>query len=200
MFKKILDFILRLIFSKEDIVDPNQKEKAWEPIDYRGKLTTNPDPTRVWHVRNLNNLKWLVVHQAGGPGSMEQIAHYHATPSPNNHLSKKGAPGIAYHYAVERDGTVYWTNDDKYLTWHVANRNTWSIGILIVGDFNGGAHEGTSTPTAAQLKSLPKILNYLHSKYPQTVVVGHCEIATKAHPKPYCPGDVLMEKVKKYRS
>jgi len=38
--------------------------------------------------------------------TIEQIAHYHITPGENNHISKKGAPGLCYHYAIRKNGSI----------------------------------------------------------------------------------------------
>ena len=206
--RQIIEFILNLFFPKRS--QPQQKEEIetpttpveppppWEPIDFTGdQLPRNPN--RKWTTRKLSQIKWLVVHQAAGPGNMYQIARYHITPSPNNHLSPEGAPAIAYHYVVEKDGKVYHTNKDRYLTWHVYGRNTYSIGILVVGNFDAEGHKGTDTVTISQKISLRLLLDWLKKKYPDAEVVGHCEIALKSHPKPYCPGTELMEEVKNYR-
>jgi N-acetyl-anhydromuramyl-L-alanine amidase AmpD len=130
---------------------------------------------------------------------MEQIARYHITPGEQNHLSKKGAPGIAYHYVIEKDGSVFYVTDEKYLTWHVAKKNTWSIGILVVGNFSAYGRYSSEEPTSKQLASLKKFFFYIQEKYPDAKIVGHCEIASASHPKPYCPGTTLMKEIQEYR-
>lgn len=180
--------------------EPKPEPKPFEVIDYTGdQLAKNPN--KNWGKRKVSDIKWAVVHQAASTGSMEAIARYHSTPGPENHLSASGAPGIAYHYVIEKDGSVYQVNPDNYLTWHVAKKNTWSLGILVTGDFDADGHDGEEDgPTDAQKESLPKLLDYIKNKYPEIEVVGHCEIAAASNPKPYCPGTILMEEVVNYRS
>lgn len=166
-----------------------------EIIDYRDKLPRHP--TKTWNSRSPKGITNLVVHQAGGPGTMKQIARYHTTPSPNNHLDKDGAPSIAYHYCIEKDGSVYHTNNDNLLTWHVARKNTPSLGILVVGNFNGPDYTGTEEPTLDQLKSLYGLLFILGHRYPDARIYGHCDLTSY---KKSCPGDIIMNEINIYRS
>ncbi|MBC8551507.1 MAG: N-acetylmuramoyl-L-alanine amidase, partial [Candidatus Brocadiales bacterium] len=185
MFKAILDMIMGLFDDsvKEDpmpgwpVSEDKPEPEPFKVHDLRGQLTTHP--TRKWGTRSLDNLEHIAVHHVGSANAtFESIAKYHSMPGPQNHLSAKGAPGIAYHYGIDRDGECYHLNNDSALCWHVASRNGKALGVLVLCDASSETHEGSEEPTEEQLKALPKLLDYLKEKYPQVGPLGHCELAT----------------------
>lgn len=196
---KFLDMILGFFLNKDEVTNliaaALEGPVEIEIIECQNKLPRHP--TKTWNIRSLSGITNLVVHQAGGPGNMRQIAKYHITPSSNNHLDKDGAPSIAYHYCIEKDGNVYHTNDDKFLTWHTAKKNTPSLGILVVGNFDGPDYKGVEKPTLDQLKSLYSLLFILGHKYPDAKIYGHCDLTSY---KKSCPGNVIMNELNIYRS
>jgi hypothetical protein len=107
------------------------------------------------------------------------------------HLSK-GDPGIAYHYLVYADGTVYQCNDDEAQTWHAGgggwadplNANHYSLGVCLVGDFT------TAPPPPTQLQAARELVAYLQSKYGPMTVIGHREAYMTSTA---CPGDTWPE-------
>ncbi len=203
MIKVILDMIMSLFGSHqsspiEEVKPEVVVKKPFEVKSLIGKLATHP--TKTWNTRSLGGIENVAVHQVGGPGDIEGIAKYHTRPGPQNHLSEDGAPSICYHYGIAKDGTCYHLTEDKYLTWHCANRNARSLGVLVEGNFDGPGHEGTEKPTEEQLEALPKLLDYLKEKYPAVKVLGHCELAVASHKKDYCPGTIVMEAINAYRS
>lgn len=201
MLNQILNLVLGLFNLSARKPAPTAPEpEPFEVKDLRGELPVHE--TRVWSTRpSLAALEYVAIHHVGTPGaSFEGIARYHSTPSPDNHLSTAGAPGIAYGYGIDRDGTCYQLNNDSALTWHVANRNGKALGILILADGSSETHEGSEEPTEEQLNALPQLLAYLEAKYPGIKAVGHCELATASHQKPSCPGDKIMEAINNYRS
>jgi N-acetylmuramoyl-L-alanine amidase len=158
------------------------------------KLATHP--TKRWGKRSLNSIKQVVVHQVLSEGTFENIAKYHVTPSKDNHISKTGAPGICYHYGVEKDGTIYIFNDESYITWHCKGHNIKSIGILVRGNFSGPSWKGTEKPTEKQIEGLKNLLDFLIDKYPEIKIFGHCDLANK----PNCPGTIIANSILDYRS
>ena len=101
-------------------------------------------PYKKYQTRSLEQIKNLVIHHsAGDHQSPEQIARFHST---SDHLQQGGAPGIAYHFYITEDGTIYKTNQLQTVSWHVSNNNTASIGICLSGNLN---HH---PPTKAQQK------------------------------------------------
>jgi N-acetyl-anhydromuramyl-L-alanine amidase AmpD len=148
----------------------------------------------------------IVVHQAAGPGTTSGIAKYHSRPGPGNHISKKGAVTICYHYSIEKDGKIVQCNDLTDIVWHAGMRdiNNRSIGILVLGNFDGPTHTGTEAPTSRQMESLKELLTYYKNKHiPELPIIplerffGHRDVKTR---KENCPGHVIMAFLRAYRS
>jgi LysM repeat protein len=69
----------------------------------------------------------------------------------NHHIDSNGWPGIAYHFVIQQDGTIYQCDDLDRRTYHAGNTNTRAIGTCVVGDFRKGSGQ---TPTQPQMESL----------------------------------------------
>jgi len=208
MLKALLDMFMGFLKSEQTApiggMNPDlqiKKDEVEEPFVVKNIIDElAKHATRTWNTRKVSGIEYVAVHQVAGPGSISGIAKYHTRPGEQNHLSEKGAPGISYHYGIDKDGTCYQLTEDKYLTWHCAGKNTKALSVLVVGNFNGPGHEGTEEPTKEQIQALPKLLDYLKGKYPAIKVVGHGEHAAASHKKDYCPGDVVQEAINTYRS
>jgi hypothetical protein len=154
-----------------------------------------------WGYRPPIAIKQIIVHQAMSKGPTDKINAYHI--SKESHLKPGiGAPHIAYTYTVEKDGTIYQCNLDTALTWHTRGQNTKSIGICLIGDFNGRANGGEgyigkTSPSKPQLQSLNYLLNRLMSRYElqQSNVYGHCDFG-----KPACPGNKVQTWLEQWKS
>lgn len=160
------------------------------------KLALTPNPRNPkWGRRLVSAIKKIVVHQELGEGDTKAVHTYHI--SPTSHLKPGvGAPSIAYHYTIEKDGTVYDVNDDTSVTWHTAGQNMKALGIMLVGDFTGPGHTGKSEPTEEQLGSLIRLLDVLCERYDITrdSVYGHKDFGKQA-----CPGDIVMRAILEYK-
>lgn len=123
-------------------------------IDARnGKAGFPVNPRRSWSKRSRSAIVALVGHYTGGPASFLADAHFHVD---TDYLDEGGAPAIAYHVGVDKDGTVFVFNNFDSVTWHCdGGRNTVTLGIV----FRGGA-EG---PSGAQRKSLEWVVKALTS-------------------------------------
>lgn len=69
----------------------------------------------------------------------------------NHHIDTNGWHGCAYHFVIQKDGTIFQCDDIDRRTFHAGNTNTRSIGTCLVGDFRKGSGQ---TPTQAQMESL----------------------------------------------
>tara|TARA_Y100000310_G_scaffold345057_1_gene461463 strand:+ start:1551 stop:2114 length:564 start_codon:yes stop_codon:yes gene_type:complete len=78
-----------------------------------------------------------------------KTARYHCTPSPTNHISKKGAPGLCYHDFITKNGTIFHCNDYNEITWHTKGQNGKGIGVTLA--FRGQTGE---LPVAPQFQAL----------------------------------------------
>ena len=153
--------------------------------------------SRTWETRSLDSIDKFIAHQELGNGTVEQVNNYHITPGDQNHLSKRGAPHYAYHYGIERDGTLFQANELTHRTWHTRGQNKTGISCMLVGDFTGPGHTGKNEPTQKQLDSLEFLIDTLLATFPKLNVdnvFGHCDFG-----KPACPGDLVMETINKYK-
>lgn len=160
------------------------------------KLKLDPNPRNPkWGKRLTSSITKIIVHQELGEGDTMAVYRYHI--SPTSHIKPGvGAPSIAYHYTIEKDGTIYDVNDDTSVTWHTAGQNMRSLGIMLVGDFTGPGHIGKREPTAEQMDSLTKLLDFLCEQYsvPRAAVYGHKDFGKQA-----CPGDTVMKAISAYK-
>lgn len=87
---------------------------------------------------------------------------------------KQGWACIGYHYVIRRDGTVEEGRDETVVGAHVANFNSNSIGICMVGGVDADDHtKAVNNFTEAQFKSLKQLLVDLKVRYPQAKIQGH---------------------------
>jgi N-acetyl-anhydromuramyl-L-alanine amidase AmpD len=127
--------------------------------------------TRKWKSRR--DAKRIVVHTTASENQdPNKTARYHSTPSKHNHLSKKGAPGLAYHDFITKDGVVYHCNDYTHITWHTAGWNRTGVGVALA--FKG---QSGKPPVAEQMKALEEHLTTLclYLKILPRMIKGHRE-------------------------
>lgn len=214
VFFEIMRKIKKYLFDKPKSVVKSVVENI-EKVEYKvfgetkqlkvenwiDKLITNEnyDANKPWGVRGLASVNKIIVHQSlsnvVGKPDTQSIHNYHI--SPESHLKPGiGAPRIAYHYTIEEDGTVIQCNELKHITWHCVGQNTSSIGVMVVGDFNGADHTGKDVPTKEQLESLDMLLDTLIKQFnlSKDSVRGHCDFG-----KPACPGAAVMAHISKWR-
>ncbi|MBM7659541.1 peptidoglycan hydrolase-like protein with peptidoglycan-binding domain [Bacillus mesophilus] len=97
-----------------------------EIIDKRNSLPTHP--SKRYRRRSLSAIKNIAIHHsATTSGSAESFARYH--------VNTLEWPGIAYHYVVDKDGTISLCHDLEVVSYHVGNSNYRAVGICMVGDF-----------------------------------------------------------------
>ena len=153
--------------------------------------------TRKWSKRSLSRINKIVVHQELANGTTESVNRYHITPGPQNHLSKRGAPHFAYHFGIEKDGTVIQANNLSDITWHTKNHNTKGIGIMLVGDFSGPDHAG-GEPTDRQILAIEDLIDHILKKIKHLNkygLYGHSDFN-----KPACPGYAIMDFIEDYKT
>ncbi len=126
--------------------------------------------------RALAAINQIVIHHSADNGTPESIASYHVS---------KGWPGIGYHYVIAKDGTVYHTNDIDEASYNVAQQNTRSLGICLIGNYE------KDTPPDQQVASLKWLVKALRNIVGAIEVVGHRDRVATA-----CPGKNLYEIVK----
>ena len=157
-----------MAFEKEGIAIENSRFQ-----DLRDKLPRHP--TRKWRTRKLPKIKTIVVHSTSSSNQDPfKTARYHITPGPQNHISKKGCPGVTYHDLITEDGTIYHCNNYLDIIWHAGWINTTSIGVgMMHGDVD------RIPPTPIQFDTLMKYLVVccLMFNIAPKNVIGHREVA-----------------------
>ena len=130
-------------------------------VDLRGKLRTHK--TKRYKKRSLSDIRSFGIHHSlTETGSPEAFNNFH--------IDTNGWPGIAYTYAIQRDGTVYWCWDHDVVTYHVGNSNKHSLGICMIGDFR------KNPPTPEQYKAALELVRHLQPKIPTAKEIkGHSE-------------------------
>lgn len=111
----------------------------------------------------------LILHHEAAKGSTAQQIHAY-------HLSK-GWAGIAYHYYVRQDGSIYRGRPETMIGGHTANYNYCSIGICFEGNFEteymcDAQHQAGPALVADIVKRYPSIHVGKHKDYNATVCPG----------------------------
>lgn len=142
---------------------------AYKLVDIRKTIPKHP--TRKW--KHRTQVDTIVVHcTAGSQQDPTKTALFHIRPGPQNNLSKRGAPGLAYHDFVCENGVIFHCNNYQDSTWHARSYNSRSIGVVM-------AYRGADDPPPdAQLKALCKHITTLclYIKIDPKRVLGHREL------------------------
>ena len=120
----------------------------------------------------------LVLHHEAGSGSTAQQIH-------NYHRYTNGWAGIAYHYYVRKDGSIYRGRPENMIGGHCLGYNSTSIGICFEGNFEN------ETMNAAQLNAGWELIQDILYRYPGITVRRHKDLNQTACPGRNFPFDVL---------
>lgn len=95
--------------------------------------------------------------------------------------------GVAAHYLIDREGTVYRLVEDRDVAYHAGvsampdgrtGVNAFSLGIELV-------EKDTDSPTEAQYASLNGLISHLRGKHAIRYVLGHSDIAPDRKTDPW---------------
>ena len=154
-------------------------------------------PERTWSKRDRYGVNKIIVHQSLSDSTTNGVNNYHINP---NHISPRGLPHIAYHYSIEKDGTIFWCNLIEEALAHTKGQNFSGVGVMLNGNFSGTGYQGKQDPTDEQLAALEFLLDYLVDFELADIglstddVFGH-----SAFGKPACPGFIIDERLEEYR-
>ena len=108
------------------------------------------------------NVKYLVVHCADTPNERDvdaaDIHDWH---------TGRGWSGIGYHAVIRRSGLIERGRPEYWEGAHVRGHNHHSLGVCLIG---------RDQYTKDQLDSLRQLLRDWKIKYPDAVVLGHCDL------------------------
>ena len=88
----------------------------------------------------------------------------------------RGYVDIAYHYYVTRDGQVHEGRPLWQQGAHCKDHNKHSIGICYEGGLNILGKAADTRPPA-QRQSLRALMEDLHRRYPQAIILGHRDLS-----------------------
>lgn len=121
---------------------------------------------------------YIILHHEAGNGSVEDVHNYHLS---------KGWKGIAYHYFVRKDGTIYRGRPEDTSGGHTTGYNHNSIGICAEGNFE------LEAMSDAQRDALHALVLDVRTRYPDTQTVRHRDLAATACPGKNYPFDFIAK-------
>lgn len=132
----------------------------------------------------MRTITLIIVHcsanRAGSALRMADIDSYHRS---------LGWIGCGYHYVIPTDGTIEPGRPEEMVGAHCKNHNRHSIGVCYIGGLSKDG-KPADTRTDAQHIALRNLLELLHRRYPDALIVGHRDL----DPQKVCPCfDVVNE-------
>lgn len=125
----------------------------------------------------MRTITLIIVHcsanRAGSALRMADIDSYHRS---------LGWIGCGYHYVIPTDGTIEPGRPDEMVGAHCKNHNRHSIGVCYIGGLSKDG-KPADTRTDAQRIALRTLLERLHRRYPNALIVGHRDL----DPQKVCP-------------
>jgi hypothetical protein len=143
------------------------------PIDIVGDLPVHP--TKKYKLRELSDIKRIVVHTTDWRTSPKTIAIFDIEP---NHISKTGCPAITYHEMVMDTGLVYHCLPFRQVSWHAGIWNPGSLALAMVFRVSDSKGRDVHAPSENLLKTTQTRLGQLCLELGLTPdkVVGHREL------------------------
>lgn len=147
--------------------------------DLRSTIPTNFD--KSYPVRDVDEITTIIVHHSyTKTGSAEAYARFH--------IKEYDWPGIAYHYVIDKDGTVNKTLDHHKVGYHCRGMNRRSIGICLTGNYD------IQDVPPAQFDALLALILNLREKHGWAVGF-HNEYSDKTCPGWRFPTRLLLQKI-----
>ena len=136
------------------------------------------EPNYTWNgaLTKRTTTDRIILHHAAGNGTAESIHKYHVS---------LGWKGIAYHYYVRKDGTIYRGRPEDTVGGHTSGYNSRSIGICAEGNFE------TDIMSNAQRDAIRALVLDIRTRYPDTKTIKHKDVAATACPGKNYPFDYI---------
>lgn len=106
-------------------------------------------PSKSYNQRSLNNISKVIIHHSATSSGSPYVYAQH-------HIEENDWPGIGYHFVIQKDGTIFQTNELTTLSYHATNCNSQGIGICLTGNFN------VEHPNSEQINQLVSLIKYLN--------------------------------------
>lgn len=136
------------------------------------------EPNYTWNgaLTKRTTTDRIILHHAAGNGTAESIHKYHVS---------LGWKGIAYHYYVRKDGTIYRGRPEDTVGGHTSGYNSRSIGVCAEGNFE------TDVMSDAQRDAIRALVLDIRTRYPDTQTIKHKDVAATACPGKNYPFDYI---------
>lgn len=136
------------------------------------------EPNYTWNgaLTKRTTTDRIILHHAAGNGTAESIHKYHVS---------LGWKGIAYHYYVRKDGSIYRGRPEDTVGGHTSGYNSRSIGICAEGNFE------TDIMSNAQRDAIRALVLDIRTRYPDTQTIKHKDVAATACPGKNYPFDYI---------
>lgn len=150
-------------------------------------------PPRTNHLRDGGSYDRITVHHTGadleGGLSAESVGKT-LEGILVGHI-EKGYGDLAYHFAIDRSGSVWEGRSLAYEGAHVAGQNERNVGVVVLGNFE---HQ---TPSREQIAALDALVAGLseHYRIRRHRIYGHRDLAASA-----CPGKNLYTYAQRLRA
>ena len=150
--------------------------------DVRDKL-----PRKGEYPRRGNELTTIDIHHSATSQDnykgFETIVNF-----ANYHITHHGWPGIGYHNIVAPDGIIWKTGYANEIRWSVGGNNSYTISIMLIGNFAEGE------PAEIQYDMAVELAAQQINAYGSDIIKGHNEF--EGHAANICPG-INMDKFRK---
>lgn len=151
-------------------------------------------PAGYMQARSGTSITDFIVHHTAG--------NIHQTPLEicQEHLAR-GFATIGYNWLIGIDGTVYEGRHPGFVPSAAYGRNSVSVNVAVIGNFEMGDAEYSGPPSPQQIQSLKELCVYAHVTFPSIVrTIGHRDVALLFYPglernnySTLCPGSQLYE-------
>ena len=121
----------------------------------------------------------IVLHHAAANGSAEAVHQSHLA---------RGWAGIAYHYYVRKDGSVYRGRPEWAVGGHTSGHNWRTLGICFEGNFEA------EEMGAAQLRAGRELIADIRARWGGLSVAGHRDLGATACPGRNFPLEDMLKK------
>ena len=127
----------------------------------------------------------LILHHAGGRGSAQDIHRQHLRSTNPVYI------GIAYHYYVRMDGSIYRGRPENWYGGHCLNNNWCSIGVCFEGNF-----EYVDEMPQVQRDAGKALVADIVRRYPGIRVGLHKQYVATACPGAWFPAEEIIRGAK----
>lgn len=125
-------------------------------------------PTKRYGLRLLSRVTEITIHHSATQPTKRQDAKLVLFGIASYHIQSRDWPGIGYSYAVDSFGKVYQVNYLSTKCYHNESKNTTSIGVVFLGNFE------KESPTKEQYESGAKLMALIQLRLGRNLsIVGH---------------------------